>query len=372
MKNTSKRLLSLVLVLAMVVGLFSVSALAAPNYNPGNDTELTNLRVDSQVEPITIDPLATAPVNFSWEMVSNVLGQEQAAYKIVVTDEYGTEVWNSGKVESGNAVDIAYEGDELTPDTKYTWEVTVWDVYGSAYAAESTFETAWLSTDLSAWKGADFIGIKKLILDADRQLSFGINTDFQINKGAASIVFGGNDLRLNNQFNNMWKIDGSKGNYARIELDISGLAEGGKAEFVVKNLNHEALAQLENNLRKNILQLSMTPDLTDESFSGNASGVALQYKLWGIEQVRSGKERSFTEGVFRMLEALSGGLSVLGAHTELEKGKVTFYKNLPQNHSELVESLLALSPILSSRTILEQLPWVPDVEEELRRKKAEA
>lgn len=153
---------------------------------------------------------------------------------------------------------------------------------------------------------------------------------------------------------------------------VLSLAEGGKAEFVVKNLNHEALAQLENNLRKNILQLSMTPDLTDESFSGNASGVALQYKLWGIEQVRSGKERSFTEGVFRMLEALSGGLSVLGAHTELEKGKVTFYKNLPQNHSELVESLLALSPILSSRTILEQLPWVPDVEEELRRKKAEA
>ena len=98
MKNTSKRLLSLVLVLAMVVGLFSVSALAAPNYNPGSDTEITNLRVDSQVEPITIDPLATAPVNFSWEMVSNVLGQEQAAYKIVVTDEAGTEVWNSGKV----------------------------------------------------------------------------------------------------------------------------------------------------------------------------------------------------------------------------------------------------------------------------------
>ena len=60
---------------------------------------------------------------------------------------------------------------------------------------------------------------------------------------------------------------------------ILSLAEGGRAEFVVKNLNHEALAQLESNLRRSILELSMTPDLSDERFAGNASGVAMQYKL---------------------------------------------------------------------------------------------
>lgn len=58
---------------------------------------------------------------------------------------------------------------------------------------------------------------------------------------------------------------------------------------MVKNLNHEALGQLESNLRRSILQLSMTPDLGDEHFAGNTSGVALQYKLWGIEQVRASK-----------------------------------------------------------------------------------
>lgn len=60
---------------------------------------------------------------------------------------------------------------------------------------------------------------------------------------------------------------------------ILSLSEGGRAEFVVKNLNHEALGQLEVNLRRSILQLSMTPDLCDEHFAGNSSGVALQYKL---------------------------------------------------------------------------------------------
>lgn len=152
---------------------------------------------------------------------------------------------------------------------------------------------------------------------------------------------------------------------------VLSLAEGGRAEFVVKNLNHEALARLEQNLRRSILQLSMTPDLSDEAFAGNASGVALQYKLWGIEQVRSAKERSFTEGMYQLLAALSGGASLLGRPVDFTAGRVSFYKNLPQNHTELAQTLLSLSPVLSRRTILERLPWVPDVEEELRRKARE-
>lgn len=153
---------------------------------------------------------------------------------------------------------------------------------------------------------------------------------------------------------------------------VLSLAEGGRAEFVVKNLNHEALAQLERNLRRSILQLSMTPDLSDEAFAGTASGVALQYKLWGVEQVRSAKERSFTDGLYRLLAALSGGLSLLGAPADLTAGRAAFYKNLPQNHTELAATLLSLSPVLSRRTILEHLPWVSDPEEELRRKAEEA
>ena len=148
---------------------------------------------------------------------------------------------------------------------------------------------------------------------------------------------------------------------------VLSLAEGGRAEFVVKDLNHEALGQLENNLRRSILQLSMTPDLSDDSFAGNSSGVALQYKLWGIEQVRSAKERSFTPSLRALLSALSGGLATLGTPADLTSGRATFYKNLPQDRTAQAEALLSLSPVLSRRTSLEHLPWVADPEEELRR-----
>lgn len=152
---------------------------------------------------------------------------------------------------------------------------------------------------------------------------------------------------------------------------ILSLSEGGRAEFVVKNLNHEALGQLEVNLRRSILQLSMTPDLCDEHFAGNSSGVALQYKLWGIEQVRAAKERTFTDGLRALLAVLTEGECLLGRSVDLTGGEVTFYKNLPQDNAALAETLISLSPLLSRQTILENLPWVADAQEELRRRAAE-
>lgn len=152
---------------------------------------------------------------------------------------------------------------------------------------------------------------------------------------------------------------------------ILSLSEGGRAEFVVKNLNHEALGQLETNLRRSILQLSMTPDLCDEHFAGNTSGIALQYKLWGIEQVRAAKERTFTDGLRGLLAVLTAGEQLMGRNIDLTGGMATFYKNLPQDNSALAETLLSLSPVLSAQTILENLPWVTDVQGELRRKAAE-
>ena len=152
---------------------------------------------------------------------------------------------------------------------------------------------------------------------------------------------------------------------------ILALSEGGRAEFVVKNLNHEALGQLETNLRRSILQLSMTPDLCDEHFAGNSSGIALQYKLWGIEQTRSAKERTFTDGLYELLRVLSSGERLLGGSADFAASDVTFYKNLPQDNATLASNLLALSPVLSRRTILENLPWVTDAQEELARKDEE-
>lgn len=116
--------------------------------------ELTIVRptVNYRVDPIGID---AEGIRFGWQLQSNIIGREQTAYQIDVSQS-GSLVWSSGKVESGLSVGIPYEGPELESASRYSWTVTVWDENGDAYESdESYFETAALGDP--AWESAEFI-----------------------------------------------------------------------------------------------------------------------------------------------------------------------------------------------------------------------
>ncbi len=185
-------------------------------------TEISRLRVESAMEPLAIED--EHPF-FSWQMVSEVTGQEQTAYEIVVYRESdGAIVWQSGKTASGLSNNIPYEGQALEPDNAYNWDLTVWDANGKTYRESSRFETGLMNPGLAAWEGARFIGTNTLTLDATSALLFEISTDFQILAGkAVSIVFGADDFRLNDSFQNIENVEGE--NYLRLELDVSGVGE---------------------------------------------------------------------------------------------------------------------------------------------------
>ena len=88
-------------------------------------TEISNLRVGNYTEPLAVED--EKPV-FSWQMDSQLHGQKQTAYQIVVTKEAtGDVVWDSQKQEDSASVDISYNGDSLEPETAYQWTLTVWD-----------------------------------------------------------------------------------------------------------------------------------------------------------------------------------------------------------------------------------------------------
>ncbi len=151
---------------------------------------------------------------------------------------------------------------------------------------------------------------------------------------------------------------------------VLSLAENGKAEFVVKNLSPDAIQLMKDTLVRDMLSITMTPDLNDQAFSGNSSGVALEYKLWGIEQCRSAKERGFHPGLMALLRQYEEGMMLLG-HSSAGLAQVHYHKNLPRDLTRLCENLETLSGLLSRRTRLELLPFVQDADEELRRLKEE-
>ncbi len=182
-------------------------------------TAIVKLKVQNAVEPLTVED--DRPV-FSWQMQSDIRGQKQTAYQIVVIRNSDNRVvWNSGKVKSGLSANIPYLGVALQPEMKYMWKLTVWDKNDQQYSAGSYFETGLMNPKLSAWSGAKFIGTKKPYLDATSHMYFEINTNFQlINGNVASLIFGANDFRLNDSFQNIDNISGE--NYIRVDFDFSG------------------------------------------------------------------------------------------------------------------------------------------------------
>ena len=54
---------------------------------------------------------------------------------------------------------------------------------------------------------------------------------------------------------------------------------------------------LRKSLEQDIHKFANVPCMSDESFGGNASGVAMRYKLLGLEQITNIIERYFREGL---------------------------------------------------------------------------
>lgn len=149
---------------------------------------------------------------------------------------------------------------------------------------------------------------------------------------------------------------------------VAKLPTGSKMEFIVKNVNIDAVKhQIDQNL-KLIYQITQTPDLSDDSFGGNQTGVAMKYKLWGIEQCRGTKERYFRRSLYERLKLLFNILSLSKGQTIYDISKdidFIFYKNLPDNDEEIVDIVNKLNGIVSTRTLLQQIPFVEDVDAEL-------
>ena len=141
----------------------------------------------------------------------------------------------------------------------------------------------------------------------------------------------------------------------------------GKVEFVTKSVNDSALENFKTRLDKDIHKNSYTPNMSDENFVGNSSGVSMAYKLQGLEFLTGVKEQKFKKGLLRRVELLSNVLSIR-ANQQMDFTSVEFIftRNNPKNLVEIVEMATDLTGIISNETQLDLLPMV-DKDQELKR-----
>jgi alpha-L-rhamnosidase len=151
----------------MVLGSFALSltAMAAPEF-----TGPVELRVDNLKTPLGIDDPSPS---FSWQLQDPARGAKQTVYEVLVASRKDlllqgkADVWDSGRIESGESLNVRYKGPAIAASTRSFWLVKVWNAAGEPYAdgAISWWETGLVTQQ--AWR-AQWIGYETPEEDAVR------------------------------------------------------------------------------------------------------------------------------------------------------------------------------------------------------------
>lgn len=156
------------------------------------------------------------------------------------------------------------------------------------------------------------------------------------------------------------------------QLKVFNFPEQGGVRFVTKDINDTATENYKNRLVNDIHKFSGVPDMTDESFAGLASGVALKYKLLGLEYACSVKEAKFKKGLLRRLELIIDILKLKAKEdiNVIKDIQINFVRNTIDNTNEIIDQALKLKGIVSDEALLEMLSNIIDPAEELKRLEA--
>lgn len=144
---------------------------------------------------------------------------------------------------------------------------------------------------------------------------------------------------------------------------LPGISENEDIDFITKELDDAAVMSQLETLEANIHKFANVPNLTDENFASNASGVAIKYKLWGFEQLICAKERKFKNALQSRLQLITVALNLKGNSFDWRKITPSLVRNLPANvleQSQIVANLKDLLDIIPLEDLFAQLSFIKD------------
>lgn len=152
-------------------------------------------------------------------------------------------------------------------------------------------------------------------------------------------------------------------------LNEEGLLElpsdSAKAEFLKNTLDESATEILRKALKEDIYTFSHVPNLTDEKFAGNSSGVAMEYKLLGLEMITKVKESNYKRGLRQRISIFAKYMGLQQIALDANSIVPQFSRGLPKNLLELSQVINNLEGKVSLRQLISLLPFVEDPDAEL-------
>ena len=163
------------------------------------------------------------------------------------------------------------------------------------------------------------------------------------------------------------------------ETKVLQLDNDSSADYLVKTMDESGVQVFQDQLKNDIHKEAMVPDLSDEQFANNASGVSMAYKLFGTDQMVSDKVAQYEKGFKRRCKlydaVMFNGTASVDYQPKCDIGEmaIKFRFNTPQDLSYATTAFTTAigGGFLSKQTAMENLSIVEDAEQEMERIKRE-
>ncbi len=144
------------------------------------------------------------------------------------------------------------------------------------------------------------------------------------------------------------------------------LPEGASATWLTKSANDTQVENILKRIHESIYRIAACPDFSSESFVGGvSSGIAIQYRLTGME-TRAGKiEAEMKKALQRRIEIICGIASLKLGEEVFRDINIEFKRNVPEDLTSTINVINSLKGTVSDATLLGQLPFVDDVNAEI-------
>lgn len=144
------------------------------------------------------------------------------------------------------------------------------------------------------------------------------------------------------------------------------LPEGAQAAWLTKNASDAQVENILKRLHESIYRVAQCPDFSSESFVGGvSSGIAIQYRLTGME-TRAGKIEALMKKALQRRVEIICGIATLKLGEEVFRDiEIDFQRNIPEDITSTINMINSLKGTVSDATLLSQLGFITDINAEL-------
>jgi len=138
-----------------------------------------------------------------------------------------------------------------------------------------------------------------------------------------------------------------------------------KVEFITKKIDDSVIEHHLDRLQENIYKFGKSVDFSDKAFAGNITGIAMKFKMFGLESKCVISERKFTASLRRMYKILQTVWSTKGNNLDYKAITFTWTRNFPLNLLDESLTTKNLKGMISEKTRLGLLSFIDDPEKEI-------